>query len=313
MTDTAELAVEAALRDRLAQGDAVLGGIGPILGHLLANQDPTLFSEEIVARVRGMAGHVAMQLLHAEAEAGGYEDPSGLVSDEGEALVAALVAHLPFLTHCHALALEWQLARRLEQDNAVDPVLSPLLQALIASDDANTAATAMVVMAAQARFMQQQRRMELSLAELPPELFHHAVATWRDRAGANDSIGQAEAHLRQGYDEGAGRIGLLARLVSGMGSGVRAALAIGHAGAALFLSALAAVAHQQRDLSVLSTNESQHARLALSLRHAGLSAREVQAQFLFIHPQMSLPGGFDLLGTERAGALLAGSPRNPVA
>jgi hypothetical protein len=313
MTDAAEMPVEAVLRGELAQGDVVLGTIGPILGHLLANQDHSLFSDEIVARVRGMAGHVARQLLHVEGEAAGLDDPYQFAAEGMDALANALVASLPFLTHCHALSLEWQLARRLEERSGIDPVLSPLLQALIASDDATTAATAMAALAAQARFMQQQRRMELSLGELPPELFHHAVTAWRSRAGEGEVAAQAEVRLRMAYDEGAGRIGLLARLVSGMGNGVRAALAISHAGTALFVSALASASEQDRDLVAVSTNESQLARLAISLRRAGLPPREVEEQFLCIHPEIALPEGFDQLRVDRAGALLAASPRQSVA
>lgn len=313
MTDAAEMPVETVLRGELAQGDVVLGTIGPILGHLLANQDHSLFSDEIVARIRGMAGQVARQLLQAEAEAAGLDDPPGFAAGNAGDLTAALLANLPFVTHCHALSLEWQLARRLEVRSGIDPVLSPLLQALIASDDTATAATAMTALAAQARFMQQQRRMELSLGELPPELFHQAVTTWRARAGDAEPVDQAELALRMRYDEGAGRLGLLARLVSGMGSGVRAALALGHAGTALFLSALAAASHQDRDLVTVGTNESQLARLALSLRLAGLAPREVEEQFLYIHPDIALPEGFEQLRAERAGALLAASSRQSVA
>jgi len=312
MTDAAEMPVEAVLRGELAQGDVVLGTIGPILGHLLANHDHSLFSDEIVARVRGMAGHIARQLLQAEGEAAGIDDPHTLAAEHADSLTSALVASLPFLTHCHALSLEWQLARRLEDRSGIDPVLSPLLQALIASDDAATAAPAMAALAAQARFMQQQRRMELPLGELPPELFHQAVTAWRGLTGESETTDQAELALRMAYDEGAGRLGLLARLVSGMGVGVRAALSIGHAGAALFLSALAATSQQERDLVAVGTNESQLARLALGLRLSGLSPREVEEQFLYIHPDVALPEGFEQLRSDRAGVLLARSPRQSV-
>ena len=55
--------VESALREELAREDAVAGTIAPILGHLLASETNSLFSEEIVARVRGMLTNVAEQLL----------------------------------------------------------------------------------------------------------------------------------------------------------------------------------------------------------------------------------------------------------
>ncbi len=311
--DAGEMPVETVLRTELAQGDVVLGTVGPILGHLLANQDHSLFSDEIVARVRGMIGHIARQLLNVQAEVAGIADANAFALEKSDGLVGALVTDLSFLTHCHALSLEWHLARRLEERSGIDPVLTPLLQALIASEDPATAATAMAALAAQARFMQQQRRMELSLGELPPELFHHAIVTWRAGAESDDSVEQTEVRLRMDYDEGAGRLGLLARLISSMGNGIRAGLAIGHAGVALFLSALAASSQQERDLVAIATNESQLARLALALRVSGLSAREIEEQFLCIHPEIALPEGFEQLRRDRAESLLAASRRQAVA
>ena len=312
-TDAGEMPVEAVLRAELAQGDVVLGTVGPILGHLLANQDHSLFSDEIVARVRGMIGHIARQLLHVQADVAGVADSNAFAQEGSDALAGALVTNLSFLTHCHALSLEWHLARRLEDRSGIDPVLTPLLQALIASEDPATAATAMAALAAQARFMQQQRRMELSLGELPPELFHHAVLTWRAGAGQDPSVEQAEVRLRMDYDEAAGRLGLLARLVSGMGNGVRAGLAVGHAGIALFLSALSATSQQDRDMVAIATNESQLARLALALRVSGLTPREIEEQLLCLHPDIALPEGFEQLRRDRAAALLAASRRQAVA
>ena len=46
--------VESMLRAELAQGDAMLSTAAPILRHLLVNDDLALFSDEVVARVRGM-------------------------------------------------------------------------------------------------------------------------------------------------------------------------------------------------------------------------------------------------------------------
>ena len=46
--------VETVLREELAHGDAMLGTITPILRHLLANDDHSVFGDEIVARVRAM-------------------------------------------------------------------------------------------------------------------------------------------------------------------------------------------------------------------------------------------------------------------
>ncbi|MCT2558698.1 hypothetical protein N0B51_06870 [Tsuneonella sp. YG55] len=315
MMQSSEAPVEAVLRDELAQGDVVIGTIGPVLGHLLANHDHSLFSDEIVSRVRGMISDLARQVLLVEAQAAGATDPRARAERDCAQLTNRLLTDEKLVGHCHALSLEWQLTARLEKRSAIDPVLSPLLQALIASDDGPTAATAMAALAAQSRFAQTQRRMELPLAELPADLFHQVVAIWA--SGLVDSTGPDAAAatdaLREAYDESASRLGLLSRLVTGMGAGARAALSVGHAGVALFLTALAAAARHDRDLAVISTNDRQLARLALSLRAAGLKPREVEEQFLHLHPDVALPEGFDQLRADRAAALLGGSARNSVA
>jgi hypothetical protein len=306
---SSDMPVEGVLREDLAHGDVVLGTIGPILGHLLAQHDHSLFSDEVVARVRGMVSHLARQLLNAELN--GDDAEEGGPSAQESSLANALSANIHLLVHCHALAIEAQLARRMEARSGIDPVLSPLLQALIASEDAATASGAMAALAAQARFMQQQRRMELPLAELPADLFHFALTTWRGQAiDINpDQAAGAEQKLRSQYDEGASRLGLMVRLISGMGTGAHAALAISHAGVALFLSALAVASQQERDLAVISTNDSQMARLALGLRAAGLKPKEVEEQFLYLHPEVALPEGFEQLRADRASGLLALSGR----
>ena len=50
------VADQESLRDALARGNAALARIGPILTHLLATPDHSLFSDEIVARIRGRFG-----------------------------------------------------------------------------------------------------------------------------------------------------------------------------------------------------------------------------------------------------------------
>ena len=65
--------------------------------------------------------------------------------------------------------------------------------------------------------------------------------------------------------------------------------------------------NQDRDLAVVSTNDRQLARLALALRSAGLRPKEVEEQFLTIHPETTLPEGFELLRADRAGEMLAAS------
>lgn len=303
--------IEAVLAGELARGDLVLGTVGPMLGMLLANHDSALFSDEIVANVRGMGLHVARQTLVAQANAGGLEDPFAFAAEHGDALAESLAQNLQFLGHCHALALEHRLAMQLERRNAIDPVLSPLLQSLIASSGTDTAQLAMALLAAQARFVQQQRRVELPLAELPPPLFEHALSTWRAQADGTDenAIEQAGKRLRDAYDPQATRLALLERAAGAVGDGMKAALSIGHAGAALFLAALALATGQNRDLVAVATNESQVGRLALALRAAGLKPEQIAEQFVLIHPGITLPAAFDTLRADRAAAILAASDR----
>jgi hypothetical protein len=92
-----------------------------------------------------------------------------------------------------------------------------------------------------------------------------------------------------------------------MGGGAIAALSVDHAGVAIFLSALSIGSGQDRDLTILSTNNRQLARLALALRASGLKPKAVEEQFAYLHPEFSLPEGFDDLRADRAAALLATS------
>lgn len=293
--------VETRLRDALAQGDAVLGTVAPVLRHLLASDDSGLFGDAILARVRGMIADVARQLGDAVRAAGGERIDMA-------ALTAALADRPPFLTHAHALVLEWQLTERLQARLAMDPVLSPLLQALIASREA-TAALAMKFLAAQARFGQAQRRMRLPLNELPGDLLHGALLALRGVAGtapAGDAAAAAaEAAIRADYDESRSRLGLVSRLVTGMGSGAVAALSLHHAGAAIFLSALATASAQDRDVATLATSDTQRTRLALALCAAGLKPSAIEEQLLALDADAVLPAGLDRLSPDRAAALLA--------
>jgi hypothetical protein len=305
MNSVSQIPVEEVLREELARSDVVLETIGPILGHLLANHDHSLFSDEVVSRVRGMLTDLARQLLWAQGLASAHPDPRGYAAQNAPTLAETLVGSAELLEHAHALSLEWQLAARLEARNAIDPVLSPLLQALIASDDAPTAGAAMAALAAQARFTQAQRRMELPLSELPADLFHAALLALRAFVQTDGGEGLAEAGLRRDYDESASRLGLLERLVMTMGAGARAALSVSHAGVALFLTALATASSQPRDVAVISTNERQLTRFALALRATGLKPKEVEEQFLYVHPDVTLPTGFDTVRADRAAAMLA--------
>lgn len=309
----ADASVETVLRDELAHGDALIGTIAPILRHLLANDDHSVFGDEIIARVRGMMADVATQLLDSVSAAGGERERQKHSPEAAAALVNSFLSHPAFLAHAHALALEWQLTERLHVRLGLDPVLSPLLQALVASPEPGTAGLAMSLLAAQARFTQTQRRMQLPLSELPGDLLHGALLALRALADreTDDSVQAADASLRAAHDEARSRLGLIARIVTGMGGGATAALSVGHAGVAMFLSAVALASGQEREMAVLSTNEGQLARLALALRAAGLRTPVVEEQFVSLHPDLTLPKGFDTLGADRAAALLARSSAHP--
>ncbi|MGC1269207.1 MAG: hypothetical protein WA842_01280 [Croceibacterium sp.] len=302
--------VEDVLRNELAQGDAVIATARPILHHLLAHDDHSMFNDEVVARVRGMMHDIAFQLLFATAEAAGLRDRTQLLEEQRDELAGALFADTDFLAHAHALTLEAQLTERLQRRSGVDGVLSSLLQEQTASSDPGTAGLAMMVIASQARFMQRFRRMELPLAELPGDLFHRALLALADHAGDHaEAAAKAANALRANYVEGEGRLGLTGRLVASLGSRAMKALAIDHSGVAIFTTALAMASRQDRDLTILSLGDRQFARLALALCAAGLTQPEVEAQFLYLHPDIALPEGFEALTADRAAALLAGSSR----
>lgn len=308
-------AVEDVLREELAQSDALIGTMAPILRHLLAADEHSVFSDAVIAQVRGMMECVARQLLDAQAEAAGRGEERDHPRAAVDRLVGEFVAHPAFLAHAHALSMEWQLTERLHARLALDPVLSPLLQALVSSTDGQVAANAMAFLAAQARFVQGQRRMELALGELPGDLLHAALLSLRAVANGDEEsqlhAAEAERMVRSRYDESRSRLGLIARIVTGMGGAASAALSVTHAGVAIFASALALASAQDRDLAILATNDGQVARLALALRAAGLKPEAVEEQFFALHPDLLLPPGFEQLGPDRAAALLAHSAVYP--
>jgi hypothetical protein len=304
-------AVETRLREDLARGDAVLSTAAPILRHLLVNEDQALFSDEVVARVRGMLADVAKQLLHAQAEAARIGELASFVAERETSLTERLAGEAALLAHVHALAIEARLALQLQARGNLDPVLCPLLQELAASPDETVAGSAMAVLAAQARFVQHHRRMALPLAELPGDLLHSALLALREEhGGAQEAAVAAERQVRETFDESRGRLGLLARLVMRLGKSAPRALDVGHAGLAIFATALAMASGQPRDPTVLSFSDRQFARLALALRSAGLKQPAVEAQFLYLHPAVALPEGFDMLIAERAATLLAAAAAN---
>ncbi|MBD2841717.1 hypothetical protein [Erythrobacter rubeus] len=295
--------VEAILKDELTRGDRALRSVPPVLSHMLASSGQSLVSDAIVARLRGMLASLSTQLLAAKDPARKAEADNA----ELDLLSDRLASDSVVLSYCYAMAMEGHLAEKFEQRSSIDPILSPLLQELIASDNAATAELAMNTLAAQSRFVQSQRRMDLPLAELPAELFHAILKRWEAHDRHDPAMAPAVKSLKAKYDEGASRIGLLARLVTAMRGGAIAALQLDHAGFALFASALSALGKQPRELAVLACHEHQAARLALSLRAAGLGSSAIKAQFELLHPAERLPSEIEAIAPERASILLNNS------
>jgi len=306
MVEQAGMSAEKLLQDGLTRGDAVIASARPVLRYLLSNEDSDLFTDEVIARIRGMVFDMADRLLFAVAEAAGISDRDDFLAKHLDDLVTSLSGDEPLLGHAHALALEGRMAEALQERSDVDAVLPPLVQELAASDDETVAGLAMSYLAAQARFMQHQRRMELPLGELPGDLFHKALLILQSHDLAEPEVMDAAiASLRKGFDEAHGRLGLVTRLVTCMGGKLRRALRVEQAGLAIFATALAMGSDQDRDLAILALNGRLPARLALSLRAAGLKAERIRAQFAYLQPMAMLPDGLDGLSGKRAAAILA--------
>lgn len=297
MTRPAADAVEQQLRDELAEGNSALVSACPLLRQLVAQAPGGLLSDALVAHIRGMALDVARQLAEEQGECADQPD----AGRHGQ-LAAALVADNAFLGHCLSLAIEGQVASRLAGQFGIDPVLTPLVKDLAASSERAQAALAMAVLAAQARFFQYHRRMELPLRDLPADVFHRALLVLREHAGSDADT--TERRLRAAYSESDGRLALLARLVTGLGAQTSRALALADAGPSLFASALALASSQDREQALLGFTSGQAARLVLALRAAGLSRDEAAEQFSALNPEGDLPVGFDQVPAENAAAVL---------
>lgn len=303
------------LRQLLAQADGMLAESRPILRHLLHGDDVSLLNDEVVARVRGLLASMGEQLARALWQDGTTDTGAAHLALKASAaqFAAALGDRAALLTHVHSAALEWQLAERLEQGLALDPVLPPLLQARIGAEDPAVAATATAMLASQARFGQAMRRMELPLEELPADLFHLVLATMRvvaQDAGQADSatperVSRAEVTLRRHYEERETRLGLIERVIIALREDAGQALSIERAGVALFLTAVAIGSGQDRDAAILATADSQVLRLALALKVCGLAGEALVAQVLAIHPRAVVPDALDRLLPEQAARLLS--------
>lgn len=310
-TGTSSGAIEALLRDDLFHADQALIHMGPILRHLLRNDDSSIFSDEVIARVRGMLADLARQLVQALGEAAGHADAAAWAREAGPGLADMLSGAEDLLDHLHMLAIEWQLAEKVEGRLGINPVLTPLLQDLIASSDPDLAARGMNLLAAQARFGQAIRRMQIPLIELPADLHQTVLRTMRGYVSEDPSgiaaAEIAELVLSQRRAEAASRLDLLAYAISVAGAKPCATLSLQNSGVALFLTALAMGSGLRRETAIMCTTESQMARLALALSAAGLDRAGVVDVFAALHPDVALPEGLELLHPDDAAAMLSAS------
>ena len=299
--------IEDMLRDEVAMSEQFRIGAGSILRHLLRNDDRSMFSDEVIARVRGILRDLATQLLTATQE--GVNEPGRAPEPAIDSLVMSFIEIPALLSHVHAITLEWQLADQLATRTALDAVLSPLLQARIASADPDESSAAMLLLTAQARFMQVVRRMEFPICELPGDLFHLVLLSLRAQ-GANDpavdaAAAAADAALRARYDERRTRLALFEQVLAAMGSEASSALYLQNAGVGFFLTALALGSRQDRDEAAFSTTDSQIGKLTLLIAACGLKGEALVGQLAVLHPDFDLPDGLDMIRPDTAAAILA--------
>lgn len=309
LSSSKEAGSPTALRDALARCERALGSVGPLLRHLVADSDSSLFHEEVLARVRGMLDALAERLLRQFLDASGAGPEERVPVASLDFLTRSLADQPALLDHLHALAIEWRLTQKLSERHAVERVLSPLVQSLVGSEDDDIAQTAMGFLAAQARFVQSAQRMQIEPGELPADLLHASLTVLRktvgSRAESRRAVQSAIRHVQDSYDEAKTRLGLAAALLSRTGLGEEA-LDPENAGFALFATALAQASDQSREHTVLGATEGQAVRLALMLRAAGCDQQRSERILLALYREFSLPDGFADLDRHRAAALLAG-------
>ncbi|UAB77227.1 hypothetical protein INR77_10390 [Erythrobacter sp. SCSIO 43205] len=295
------------LREELARGTRARASVAPVIAHLLDSDGPSLFSDAILAGLRGKLDHIARQLLEQMIDGGIGQ----LRQREMHKSVSnRLAGDAAIIDHLFATTLEGAIAKNLSERCAIDPVLSPLLQELIASDNPSIAELAINVLAAQSRFSLSHARMELPLKELPFDVFlgvlEHGEQAASDTSIALDS--RAIAGLKRSFDEATNRVGLLTRLVSTMRGGAIAGLDLSHAGLALFASSCAALLPVDREQAVFACHESQTVRLAVMLRAAGLSAETSARQTALLGGSKQHPVSIETMSQSHAQDLLAAHP-----
>lgn len=294
--------VDVLLREELARGNRARASVVPVFAHFLDSDGPSLFNDAIIAALRGQLDHLSRQLLAEPSN-----DNSSDAARTRQALSNRLAGDAVIVDHLYSVALEGLIAKNLEQTCAIDPVLSPLLQELIASDSPAIAEIAMSVLAAQSRFSLNHTRMELPLGDLPFEVFARTLEHGEAAAvDANVDVGKAAfAKLKSNYDEGTNRIGLLARLTAAMRGGAIAGLDLAHAGLALFASSCASLLSIEREHAVFACHEGQTVRLALMLKAAGLNGEASERQIALLGGTKAVPCGLEAISQAYARDMLA--------
>ncbi|MGB7407843.1 MAG: hypothetical protein WA908_05005 [Pontixanthobacter sp.] len=271
-----------------------MDAVKPALRYWLEGTDRIVLSDQVVAQVRGMVASIANQLLTA------VERRS---SENTQQLFAAFIESDQLLRHCHAVAIEGILTKRLYREAAIDPVNSSILssRALSSDDDVATA-----VLNRQRSFILNQDRMVLPIGALPRKIFAVVVELLeRTSRGFGEPIDPSDfAGLRKGFDESESRLDVLEQLTAATPENALNALDIRKSGVALFLSALARSAHQTRTDIVFATGQEQVVRMALSMFAAGLNQAEIDSQFALLHPELAVPSIIDGMNKTEARELL---------
>ena len=286
-----------------------------ILSTLVGETDQSLYSDVVIAQVRGLLRDAASRILRLQAEATGDRGRDDFVAEHVDGLTRLFSTDPELIGYAQHLALEWVAAQRLLQRPGIDMALSPLLQELIGHSYPSVAAVAMAVLAAQTRFSQSQRRMELPLEELSAEALKAAIGCWRRYHGgdASDALIRAEHKLRAATDEASTRLSLLERLCSMETRQTPAMFDVEQAGLGLFATALAFKTRQSRRVILCACLMRPKAGLALSLRAVGLRASDVERQCLVFEPDMAPLRGMESVGTREALQMLSQSNPAPFA
>lgn len=291
-----------ALRELLALGERTRRNLPQQLRHRIGFADPSLFDDELVARTRGLLVHLTAQLAGDRPHS--FDTAANL--DGRDAVLRALFDQPALVAHCHGLALEHRLTRRLAKDADLDPLLPPVLQELIASPAEEISRLASAALAAQTRFLGNMERMQLPLRQLPSELLHVALAIGREQLGDTIVSDAVEHAVRTSHDEGTTRLALLGRLANRTDHFQARGWQLEQGGVPLFLAGLSMATGQSHHDAVLLTTQSQMARLALTLRTLGCNPHAVNRNLYLLHDEIALP---IIAGIEpaAASAMLSGS------